>query len=128
MTRCLYLCCICVCDCRYIIYSPCKAIAPTVESLSSKYAKEAVFLKVDVDRVSDVARDAGVTAMPSFGFYGEGRLVELMKGADARGLEERIKKYAAAYTKNRQIQHNQTQHNMQESTIIHGGSILRLTL
>ena len=78
---------------------PCKAIAPHVETLSGRYAKEAAFLKVDVDKAPDVAKEAGVTAMPSFGFYGEGKLVELMKGADPRGLEERVKKYSAQFFK-----------------------------
>ena len=78
---------------------PCKAIAPHVETLSGRYAKEAAFYKVDVDKVADVAKEAGVQAMPSFGFYGEGRLVELMKGADPRGLEEKVKKYGAQFFK-----------------------------
>lgn len=78
---------------------PCKAIAPHVDTLSTRYAKEAAFYKVDVDKVPDVAKEAGVQAMPSFGFYGDGKLVELMKGADPRGLEERVKKYSAQFFK-----------------------------
>ena len=78
---------------------PCKAIAPHVETLSGRYAKEASFYKVDVDKVPDVAKDAGVQAMPSFGFYGDGKMVELMKGADPRGLEEKVKKYGAQFFK-----------------------------
>ena len=78
---------------------PCKAIAPHVDTLSTRYAKEAAFYKVDVDKAPDIAKDAGVTAMPSFGFYGEGKMVELMKGADPRGLEEKVKKYSAQFFK-----------------------------
>ena len=78
---------------------PCKAIAPHVDALSGRYAKEAAFYKVDVDKAPDVAKEAGVQAMPSFGFYGDGKLVELMKGADPRGLEERVKKYSAQFFK-----------------------------
>ena len=78
---------------------PCKAIAPHVDTLSSRYAKEATFLKLDVDKAPDVAKEAGVQAMPSFGFYGDGKMVELMKGADPRGLEERVKKYSAQFFK-----------------------------
>lgn len=78
---------------------PCKAIAPHVDNLSTRYAKEAAFFKVDVDKAPDIAKDAGVTAMPSFGFYGDGKMVELMKGADPKGLEERVKKYSAQFFK-----------------------------
>ena len=70
-----------------------------MEQLSGKYSKEALFLKVDVDKLPDVSQGAGVSAMPSFGFYGDGRLVELQRGGDPRGLEDKIKKYSAQFYK-----------------------------
>ena len=44
---------------------PCKAIAPTYQELSNLYS-HAVFLKVNVDELDEVAQKYGVTAMPTF--------------------------------------------------------------
>jgi hypothetical protein len=40
-----------------------------------------------------------VEAMPSFGFYHKGRLLELFKGADATKLESTISRLSAAHAK-----------------------------
>ncbi|KAI1325314.1 thioredoxin-like protein [Xylariaceae sp. FL0255] len=72
---------------------PCKAIAPIYESLSQKHAIEGVlaFAKVNVDHVQDVARTYGVTAMPTFMFFKEGKRVKvngqvMIQGADPKAL------------------------------------------
>ena len=43
-------------------------IAPKYQAFSEIY-KDAVFLKIDVDELPDVAEQAGVSAMPTFIFY-----------------------------------------------------------
>ena len=43
---------------------PCKAIAPTFDALAKKYAATCVFLRVDVDKASDVSQAAGVKVRP----------------------------------------------------------------
>lgn len=47
---------------------PCRAIAPQFEMLSSQYPN-VTFIKVDVDKLNDVAGRYGVNAMPTFLFF-----------------------------------------------------------
>ncbi|KAI1362110.1 thioredoxin-like protein [Xylaria arbuscula] len=72
---------------------PCKAIAPVYEKLAAQHAVDGVlaFAKVNVDHVQDAARIHGVTAMPTFMFFKEGRQVavngqKMIQGADPRSL------------------------------------------
>ena len=73
---------------------PCKMIAPKYEAFSQAYTK-AVFLKLDVDEVPDVAEKAEVRAMPTFQIYVKGQKVDEIVGADPSKLEIAIKKVAA---------------------------------
>ncbi|CEI66292.1 hypothetical protein FVEN_g4319 [Fusarium venenatum] len=72
---------------------PCKAIAPVYEQLATKHSVPDVlaFAKVNVDHVQDAARQYGITAMPTFMFFKEGKQVAVngqavLKGADPRTL------------------------------------------
>ncbi|KAI0205877.1 thioredoxin-like protein [Astrocystis sublimbata] len=72
---------------------PCKAIAPVYEKLASQHSVDGVlaFAKVNVDHVQDAARTHGVTAMPTFLFFKEGRQVAVngqkaIRGADPASL------------------------------------------
>ncbi|QPC76881.1 hypothetical protein HYE68_007633 [Fusarium pseudograminearum] len=72
---------------------PCKAIAPVYEQLSTKHSVPDVlaFAKVNVDHVQDAAQQYGITAMPTFMFFKEGKQVAVngqavIKGADPRTL------------------------------------------
>ncbi|KAF3768846.1 thioredoxin-domain-containing protein [Cryphonectria parasitica EP155] len=63
---------------------PCKMIAPTFESLATKYAKpkRIVFAKIDVDKLRDVASQYGVRAMPTFIIFKGGVAIETISGAN----------------------------------------------
>jgi len=71
---------------------PCKAIAPTYESLSVKFSKPKVvtFTKVNVDSQQDISRKYGVTAMPTFLILRNSTVIETIRGADARKLTSAI--------------------------------------
>ncbi|KAH7309507.1 thioredoxin-like protein [Stachybotrys elegans] len=72
---------------------PCKAIAPIFSSLASAHSVPGVlaFAKVNVDHVRDVSMQYGVSAMPTFLFFKDGRQVAvngqaMIQGADPRAL------------------------------------------
>lgn len=71
---------------------PCKKIAPEFEKLSEQY-KDVVFLKADVDELSDSAAKAGVESMPTFQFIKDGELVHSFAGASVDQLKKGITDY-----------------------------------
>jgi thioredoxin 1 len=78
---------------------PCKQIAPIYQNLSKKHSHPDVlaFAKVDVDEAPEVAARYGISAMPTFMFFKEGKQVAvngqaMIKGADVRGLNAAAEK------------------------------------
>uniref|UniRef100_A0A7N8X6T2 Thioredoxin n=1 Tax=Mastacembelus armatus TaxID=205130 RepID=A0A7N8X6T2_9TELE len=72
---------------------PCKKIAPEYEDLSKKPEnKNVVFLKVDVDEAEDVSTDCGISCMPTFHFYKNGKKVDEFSGANLTTLIEKLEK------------------------------------
>lgn len=63
---------------------PCIAIAPKFESLAKDYSSTSTFVKVDVDKASDISRAYQVRAMPTFVFIRNERKVGEVKGADPK--------------------------------------------
>ncbi|GAB5030005.1 thioredoxin [Nannochloropsis oceanica] len=59
---------------------PCKVIAPYYEELSKQFTN-VVFIKVDVDENEEVASSAGISAMPTFQVYKNGKKVGELMGA-----------------------------------------------
>ncbi|XP_074648817.1 thioredoxin-like [Tubulanus polymorphus] len=49
-------------------WRPCHQIAPVFEGDATKYSN-AVFLKVDVDKLTEVTNRYNITAMPTFTFF-----------------------------------------------------------
>ncbi|KNC76249.1 thioredoxin 1 [Sphaeroforma arctica JP610] len=68
---------------------PCKMIAPFLEELDAKFA-DVDFIKVDVDELEELAGECGITAMPTFQFYRDGKKVAEVKGANKAKLEDLI--------------------------------------
>ncbi|RYO82824.1 hypothetical protein DL766_006242 [Monosporascus sp. MC13-8B] len=73
---------------------PCKMIAPTFESLSTKYSKpgKITFCKVDVDNQQAVASSHQVTAMPTFIIFKGSSELQRVRGADSRSLTDAVEK------------------------------------
>ncbi|KAL7621075.1 hypothetical protein AAE478_008387 [Parahypoxylon ruwenzoriense] len=73
---------------------PCKMIAPTFESLSTKYSKPGriTFCKVDVDSQQAIASAHGVSAMPTFLVFRSGSVIETIRGANPPALTAAVEK------------------------------------
>jgi thioredoxin 1 len=65
---------------------PCKRIAPTYEKLSEAFTS-VQFFKVDVDESPELVDMFGISAMPTFVFLKDGKIVKKVEGADMAGLE-----------------------------------------
>lgn len=71
---------------------PCKRIGPVFEEMASKY-EQAVFVKADVEKCQETATLQGITCLPTFVFFKNGRKLDEIQGADANKLEEKIKQH-----------------------------------
>ncbi|ORX91002.1 thioredoxine 2 [Basidiobolus meristosporus CBS 931.73] len=64
---------------------PCKMIAPKFEKLAGDFPN-AIFAKVDVDELPDIAASASVRSMPTFHIYKDGQKVDVIVGANPTKL------------------------------------------
>ena len=74
---------------------PCQAIKPFYTELAAKHKDAALFLKVDVDEMDDIAQEAGVAAMPTFMAYKGGAKIDTITGARKDALEKMVLKAIA---------------------------------
>jgi len=59
---------------------PCRMLAPTIEKLAEEYAGKAVVLKVNVDRLPQLAGQYGIQGIPAVLFFQQGKQVERLIG------------------------------------------------
>uniref|UniRef100_A0A7S4MIV8 Thioredoxin domain-containing protein n=1 Tax=Prymnesium polylepis TaxID=72548 RepID=A0A7S4MIV8_9EUKA len=77
---------------------PCVRISPMFESMAEKHWKEGdaepevYFVKVDVDENEEVAAECEISAMPTFQFYKDGKMIEQIVGADQAKLKANVAK------------------------------------
>ncbi|KAI0008319.1 hypothetical protein F4779DRAFT_628565 [Xylariaceae sp. FL0662B] len=73
---------------------PCKMVAPTFESLSTKYSKpgKITFCKVNVDNQQSIAQSHGVRAMPTFLIFKNGSVIDTIQGANPPALTAAVEK------------------------------------
>ncbi|KAG9191341.1 hypothetical protein G6011_09429 [Alternaria panax] len=76
---------------------PCKQIAPIYNQLSTAHSSPGkfAFVKVNVDEQREIAGQYGVTAMPTFMVFKDGKKIEEIRGADVRALKGAVEKVAA---------------------------------
>jgi thioredoxin 1 len=65
---------------------PCKRIAPFFKQLADEYVG-ITFLKVDVDESPELTNAFDVSAMPTFVFLKNGKIVKRVEGADIKEIE-----------------------------------------
>ncbi len=73
---------------------PCKRIAPIYKDLSDAHPSD-TFLKIDVDEHAELAANAGISAMPTFQLYRDGKMLEQIVGADPNTLTSCVEKHSA---------------------------------
>ena len=59
---------------------PCKMLGPTIEELATTYAGRAQIGKVNIDDNQQVARDYGVSSIPTVMIFKGGKIVERFVG------------------------------------------------
>ncbi|TVU41968.1 hypothetical protein EJB05_15532 [Eragrostis curvula] len=74
---------------------PCRFIAPVFAELAKKFVG-AVFLKVDVDELKEVAAEYNVEAMPTFHYIKDGKTVDTVVGARKDELQAKVEKHVGA--------------------------------
>lgn len=73
---------------------PCKQISPAILELSNS-ALDVLFLKVDVDENDTIASEYEISAMPTFAFVRNKKLVESFSGAKIEKVKELVTKHKA---------------------------------
>jgi thioredoxin 1 len=61
--------------------APCRAIAPHLEDLATKYAGQAIIGKINVDEEPNIPASLGIRALPTLLLFKNGQVVEQMVGA-----------------------------------------------
>jgi thioredoxin 1 len=71
---------------------PCKAIAPVVEDLATRYKGKLKVAKMDVDEHQGVPQQYGIRSIPTLLLFKGGRVVDTVLGNDKAKLEASVKK------------------------------------
>jgi thioredoxin 1 len=71
---------------------PCKAIAPTVDALASRYKGKLKVAKMDVDQHQVIPQQFGIRSIPTLLLFKGGRVVDTVIGSDKSKLEESVRK------------------------------------
>lgn len=64
---------------------PCKALAPTLETLSQDYTGKVKFMALDIDEARMTAQRFGVMAVPTMLIFNQGQVVKQMTGNRPKG-------------------------------------------
>lgn len=76
-------------DCWAPWCAPCRAVAPVLDELASKYAGDVKIAKLNIDENPITASQYSVQSIPTMLFFREGKLVNRLVGAFPKGVIER---------------------------------------
>ncbi|KAL6403134.1 Thioredoxin-like protein-like protein [Ilyonectria robusta] len=73
---------------------PCKAIAPIYETLAKSLSRPnaVTFVKINSDNQQDISKEYGITALPTFLVFRDGKVIDKVQGADQHKLRAVIQK------------------------------------
>ena len=75
---------------------PCKALAPTIDTVAQEYSGKLSVFKVDIDDAPDTAAHFGIRGVPTCIFFRGGKEVDRFHGSqDLRSVKERVEKVLA---------------------------------
>ncbi|XP_022151175.1 thioredoxin H4-like [Momordica charantia] len=72
---------------------PCRHMEPTIKEFAARFV-DVEFVKIDVDELTDVAREYGVEAMPTFILIKNGKVIDKVVGARKEDLQKKIEKHS----------------------------------
>ena len=72
---------------------PCQMIKPHFEQMAKEFKGKAVFVKVDVDEMSQLSEQFGINCMPTFKVIKGGDVVDTLEGASKDELLQLINKH-----------------------------------
>jgi thioredoxin len=76
---------------------PCKALSPTLETVSTELTGKVDFYKVDIDKAENAAAQFGISAVPTVILFKNGREVERFTGnQDLRSVRDRANRLMAS--------------------------------
>jgi len=79
--------------------APCRALAPTVESVAEKYASNARVVKLNVDDNPSVSQRYGIKGIPTLILFKNGREEERVVGATSeQAISRMLDKHVSAAT------------------------------
>lgn len=71
---------------------PCKFITPYFEELNNEH-QNVEFIKVNIDEAQDIANSCNVKFIPTFVFYKNNVIIDVLEGANKEKLKEKINMY-----------------------------------
>ncbi|GJM96943.1 hypothetical protein PR202_ga13827 [Eleusine coracana subsp. coracana] len=74
---------------------PCRFIEPAFKEMASRFT-DAIFVKIDVDELAEVARTWKVEAMPTFVLVKAGKEVSRVVGAKKDELERKVRMFISS--------------------------------
>ncbi|RKG93403.1 thioredoxin [Corallococcus terminator] len=76
--------------------APCRAIAPSVEALSTQYKGQVQFTKMNIDENQDTPQKYNIRSIPTLLLFKGGKVVEQIVGAVPKSkIEDAVKKSLA---------------------------------